>query len=888
MHKHFIRLLVVAGAVFTVSVFVLSAVHAQNALSWINSALTVQKQADTLTLPTSLNGNIDCAMEDAVNCGVPTTYGAATQSGTARLKGTSAYHPVLSYVDGRQHYLPIPNSGTAITYTTEPPYGFYLYFNYNFMASIVKTNLVGSSETGYKINLPPDGKLTDKNNNRLAGDYASISFSQNGQWMIVSEPNVAMLRVNLSTFEVLPFAPGFNYTIGLDPAVKTAITNDGRYAVVASKEFGRFSMYDLNTCEVPPLTINGPVACQSRDLNAFMQQQVNGYSFVSNVRFMANDTIAAYATYIARTSFRTARFIISAGNITNQLDYLALGDSYISGEGAFDYQGGTDTGSNGSTCHLSYLAYPYLLGKDLGYNSYHSVACSGAVTADLADITIPSIIKKSQARDRQDATYNDEIYSNFLPGYRAQLNFVSRYQPKVITMSIGGNDTGFSEIIKSCALPWNLDTCYSTYEDRLELVRQINSIVYPRLLQTYQQVKAAGPPDTRIYVVGYPQIVKPGGDCALNVHLNSAELVFAQQLTSYLNSVVQAAASRTGVFYVDTQDALSGHQLCEAKNGSVAINGLTSGNDAPLPGIGPFGNESFHPTELGYQLLENKILQTTHNLTVSMPAPNLSAQPPSEDGQEILYAPHSGRAVNVTQYDPDISDNVLFMNSINSLSINGDDHALTPGTVLQGEIHSAPIPIGSFTTDVSGNIAALFNIPASLTAGLHTIHFYGTDVSGQPIDIYKNVYVAASLSDWDGDGIADNTQSCIGMPASGQDYDNDGIDDACDGTIGTAPVVLSAQTPQNPVALPIQKATSMPIDSTYGYSHSYAPPINSLAVNSKNNAPAVPPPPKSTSPKPNKPEGGYADQRQFLKSTVLIAGLAFPSIIALATWKFRD
>ena len=69
----------------------------------------------------------------------------------------------------------------------------------------------------------------------MAADYGSISFSENGRWMVVSVPNVAMVRVDLNTFNVLPFAAGFDYSIGLSPSPQTAITNDGRYAVVASK-----------------------------------------------------------------------------------------------------------------------------------------------------------------------------------------------------------------------------------------------------------------------------------------------------------------------------------------------------------------------------------------------------------------------------------------------------------------------------------------------------------------------------------------------------------------------------------------------------------------------------------------------------------------------------
>lgn len=787
MHKRLLGQMVASVVIFGATFFTVSVTKAADLSPWISSVLSIQKQAETQSLPSSLNGNIDCALEDAVNCSVPTTYGTAGQNSKVRLNGSDNFTPVISYIDNRQRFLPVPNSSTFITYTTEPPYGFYLYFSYNFSSSITKTFVPGTTQAAYKVNRQPDGKLADKANHKLAADYTSMGFSQNGQWMVVSEPNVAMLRVNLQTFEVLPFAAGFNYTIGLSPAPKTAITNDGRYAVAASKDFTRFMLYDLSTCGAVPDTINGPAACQSRNLNSFMQQQVPGYSFTSYARFMDDNTLAVYATYKSGSVNKTARFIISNTSINNQINYLALGDSYISGEGAFDYQGGTDTDNN--KCHLSLLAYPYLIGHDLNYNSYHSVACSGAIAEDIIDISIPNGNKKPQFGGKEDVSYDNEIYQNFLPGYRAQINFVSRYQPQIVTVSIGGNDMGFSKIIMSCVPFWQPNICYNSYEDRLELVRQINNQVFPRLVQTYQKIKAAGPPDMRLYAIGYPQIALPGGDCALNVHLNNDELIFAQLLIAYLNQVIQQAAAKTGIYYADVEDAFSGHRLCEAKPGSVAMNGLTSGNDRPNWLGGPIGVESYHPNVFGYQLLENRVLVTTHNLTDPMPAPNSTATPPAEAGLAILDAPHSGRQVKVVRYDPSLTDDTIFRQTPADVTLSGGAHSLPPSTILQAELHSTPVTLDSYKTDTLGDLTAQITVPADVSTGYHSLHFYGTDVAGQSIDIYKIIYVADSPEDLDGDGTLDNLQACVGLAISGQDYDQDGIDDACDGDITDPPPV---------------------------------------------------------------------------------------------------
>ncbi len=675
-----------------------------------------------------------------------------------------------------------------ISYTSGPAIGSYIYFNYNFSASVAKTGGFGTLlPLQYDIFRPPDGKFADKANHLLPADLASAGFSSNGRWMVVSDPNVAMLRVNLETFEVLPFAPSFSYTLGQDPGLRTAITNDGRYAVVVSSSFSTFKVYDLNTCSAAPDTISRPVACQSRDLQSFMQQKVPSYSFVTSVRFMNDDSLAIYAVYRPSGVNKTARFLISDNGEITGLDYLALGDSYISGEGAFDYVGGTDTSLN--KCHLSYLSYPFLIGQNLNYNSYHSVACSGATTNDVVNTRsdyVSQADKKNRAtRAQWDASGQSEVaLSSFLPGYVDQLGFVSRYQPKAVTISIGGNDVNMIGTLKGCIL--KPSDCMSTYEDRLEFVYSVNRH-FNDIYNAYDKIKKAGPPDMRIYAIGYPQVAKPGGDCGFNVHLNSDEVLFTTQAIDYLNSVVKAATDKAGVLYVDAADALDGHRLCEARPGSVAVNGVTIGNDIPNRLNGPIGSESFHPNAFGHLLLENKILAVTKNLAAPMPAPDPNSTVPPTDGLEILNAPRSGRPVNTTEYDPNMSADLAYRSTPVDINISGAEHSLSSNTSLSAEVHSEPISLGSFKTDPNGNLSAQITIPSNLPAGYHTLHFYGADISGQSIDIYKDIYVAASADDLDGNGIADIQQKCVGVEPSGVDADQDGIDDSCDGDISLPP-----------------------------------------------------------------------------------------------------
>ncbi len=915
MHKQIVQLWLVATVL--VGFFYLSftsgksgAVNAPDLISAVQ--LDVQKFADVPSLPSSLNGNIDCIQDGPYDCVIDTSYGKFSSSGYVKRNKTSSYYQLISYIDNRAHSIAIPNSNTIINYTTEPPYGFYLYFTKNFASAVTQTTIYGTNIQQYQINRLYDGKLIDKTNHRLAADYTSMSFSANGQWMVVSMPNVAMLRVNLDTFEVVPFANGFNYTIGLDPGLKTAITNDGRYATVASKSFGRFDIYDLNTCSAVPDTINGPVACQSKNLQSLMQQKVPGYISIGQVRFVNDSTLKLYADYNNGNGHKIAPFIINpSGAGIHQHDYLALGDSYISGEGAYNYLQGTDIGDN--KCHVSILSYPYLLAHDLNYNSFHSVACSGA---HINDVVETSNSLKSQANPKTTRKQLDDtgktplIVANFSPGYIDQLDFVTTYQPQVITLSVGGNDVGFKGILENCVAFWNIGTCYSTYEDRLELVRQINA-QFLNLVRAYQTLKNASPPDTRIYVVGYPQIVKPSGDCDFNVQLNADELVFTQQFTNYLDTVLQQAAARAGVYYIDTQSAFNGHRLCEAQPGEFAINGLTSGTDYPQFLGGPLGNESYHPTPLGYRLLRDTISAATNGLSAVMPSPNSSAASPAEAGLAILNISHSGRSVNSTSYDDGLSGDILLRGPVSDIFVDGLENSLKPLASYRAELHSSPVVLGNFTAGSSGDLSFQITIPSSVSAGFHSLHIYGTNAAGEPVDIYKTVYVAASADDYNGNGIPNASDPCVFVDASGQDYDQDGIDDACDGFIDYAPVPVVVQTagPQTPSSQSLSAVTSASTTSsntifTQAFTTlTFSPPAVTQTTSqltatdtnvsylfdpisqaaAESTAPIQPSIPKVLAAQTTKPTGAVKNNTGKI---IIVTSISFASILGSIGWKF--
>lgn len=787
------NLLYALGAV-TVTILLLflssKSLEAQTSPWMGTSTLKLEKQFD-FTGARPLNEARDCYPENISSCVIAARYGFVDSNGAVKLNGSDSYYNVTSYVSN-QGIVGIPRSDAFITYSSEPSDGVFIYFNKNFVES---TTLIDKFGKRYKITKAPEWKLADKNNNRIAVDIVSRAYSQNGQWMVVAAPYIGIIRINLDTYEILPFGPAYNYGVGLSPLPQLSITNDGRYAIASSGDFNNFNLYDLNTCVGPvPARITKALECQSRNIHSYLQSQLSGYLGSSNIRFISNDTFSFNSRRREGSTNTAARY-----TLTNNLgpayyqDYLALGDSYISGEGAYNYQPGTDTDNNG--CHLSLDSYPLLLGKYLNFNSYRSIACSGATTGDLIDSSgdYQGQQKNKVPQKRLLPEELNDIKTSFLPGRINQSQFILQYRPKVIMVSVGGNDIGFTNIIKRCLAP---DTCYSTYEDRVELIRQINR-KFSVLASTYSLVKSQAPYDTKVFVIGYPQIANPNGSCGLNVHLDAGELVFAQQLISYLDGVIKSATDKTGVAYIDTQSALDGYKLCEGKPGEIAVNGLSAGNDFPAILGGPIGKESFHPNELGQKLLRDYILQYSENLNKSMPFINNSATYPTENSQSILAAPKSGRQINISSYDDRITDDTVIRALPFLVNLEGSEFSIKPNSSVNIVLNSSPTALGTYQTDTYGNVTTQLTIPASVGPGIHTLHIYGTDISGQSIDVYKTIFVGQSNNRL-GPG------NCAVVQTSGVDYDQDGLDDSCDGNI-TEP---KAKTPYRSVSVTGGTATN--------------------------------------------------------------------------------
>ncbi len=197
--------------------------------------------------------------------------------------------------------------------------------------------------------------------------------------------------------------------------------------------------------------------------------------------------------------------------------FVALGDSYISGEGAEKFFEGTNERSN--RCRRASTSYPYLIGRFIGVTPV-SGACSGARTHDILN-----------------ARQYPESPPDILGG-RPQIEVLEE-TPDVdlVLLSIGGNDAGFAKIGEACAA--RIRSCLAKKDEWLTNLDTVET----RLLKVYREVRAAAP-GAQVFVVNYPNPLAEKY-CAFLPTVDRKEYVFLrEEFIPALNGRIAAAARR--------------------------------------------------------------------------------------------------------------------------------------------------------------------------------------------------------------------------------------------------------------------------------------------------------------------------------------------------------
>jgi lysophospholipase L1-like esterase len=221
--------------------------------------------------------------------------------------------------------------------------------------------------------------------------------------------------------------------------------------------------------------------------------------------------------------------------------YTALGDSYSSGVGTRTYY---DSG-----CKRSNYAYPKLIDSQRANTDVVLAACSGARTGD--------------------------VTANQLGSLNSGTEWV--------TVTIGGNDAGFADVITECALPGWASNCNGKID---QAQRYINNTLKGRLNTVYDAVKSRAPNAT-VIVLGYPRLFM-GVDCNGGTFFSSSEMTRLNQTADLLRTRTQEQVATEGSRFVfkDAIPPFIGHAVCSS---SEWINGLS------WPVV-----ESYHPNRTGH------------------------------------------------------------------------------------------------------------------------------------------------------------------------------------------------------------------------------------------------------------------------------------------------
>jgi lysophospholipase L1-like esterase len=220
--------------------------------------------------------------------------------------------------------------------------------------------------------------------------------------------------------------------------------------------------------------------------------------------------------------------------------YVALGDSYSSGVGTRTYI------NDGTSCQRSVYAYPSLIAAARGY-SLNLRACSGAKVSD--------------------------VTSTQLSALTATTSYV--------TISVGGNDAGFADVLTECAQPGWMSDCNGAINGAQTY---INNTLPGSLSTLYASIKSRAP-KAKVVVVGYPRVFN-GEDCNALTWFSPDEETRLNQTADLINSKISAQATAKGFTFANPTTAFTGHAVCADVE---YLNGLSN----PV-------SDSYHPNKAGH------------------------------------------------------------------------------------------------------------------------------------------------------------------------------------------------------------------------------------------------------------------------------------------------
>jgi hypothetical protein len=298
----------------------------------------------------------------------------------------------------------------------------------------------------------------------------------------------------------------------------------------------------------------------------------------------------------------------TASKAAEPYGYVALGDSFSSGEGVAPYfQDVLDPATGaavGNRCDRSTRAYATWV-RPPGFSSTLYALASGGGRAGVANtygsnrnvrtgggvgwaLWACSGAKTRNLLVRSEGGLGQGVGWDTAP----QLESASLAKASLVTLTIGGNDAGYVDLLVTCGL----FRC-NTATFRKERAARVDALK-PQLERVYRAV-AARAPGARILVLGYAQpfpATRAEQSCrALRPYAGEQDMIRA--LGARLNATIAAAVASVAaggvrIRFVPVAARFAGHEVCGRKG--AWMNGIVPSR----AGIG-IDPGSFHPNLLG-------------------------------------------------------------------------------------------------------------------------------------------------------------------------------------------------------------------------------------------------------------------------------------------------
>jgi hypothetical protein len=323
-----------------------------------------------------------------------------------------------------------------------------------------------------------------------------------------------------------------------------------------------------------------------------------------------------------------------------QANYVAMGDSFSSGEGLQPYDVNSDyvhaigNREDRNACHRSQQgAYPRMVTlpghtKPIaqeaaeGTASFAFIACSGAMTTSITNDAVNNPPTADDLGRHTDWGRPDQRFGEVAQVDQGWLDVGTTH----VTLSVGGNDVRFTDVMRGCILTFG-----DCFDDDYYLTRG-NGEVDPQPLKTYEKrvitemlpshLKAAyraihaKAPNARIYVLGYPRMFpdNPLTGCSTGIFVDTQRFLntLADMLTiAIANAVHDVRSEGVDITFVEPTakwrigTGTDEHWMCPDTPSSWlnAVTGpSTSGSGTSTPGAG-----TFHPTAAGQQAFADLI-----------------------------------------------------------------------------------------------------------------------------------------------------------------------------------------------------------------------------------------------------------------------------------------